>query len=344
MCRKPVPAYQGEDHEDALVTSRDARDGIDVFDESEPCRKPGPEDDMSTLPADRGAVEVQRTPPPRGEKPLDSGRSEAAYGHDGRSSAGARLFPSVRTPLRDWDAYDAAAARPETTSARTLDGPALLRDARILLVDDCMLYREYLAGALAAHGAVSPGVAWDLSSLIGAFETMLPRVILLNMASRDAMTLLRHALKLSTHARVVVLGVSEDDESEIVACAEAGVAGYHLRSESLEDLVVLIHKVAAGESLCSPRVAAILLKRLSALASERQPVDRELVLTAREIQILRMLEEGLANRDIAERLCIAVHTVKNHVHSLLNKLGVSTRAQAAAIARTVLPDEDSPGY
>lgn len=103
----------------------------------------------------------------------------------------------------------------------------------------------------------------------------------------------------------------------------------------------MIHKVAAGESLCSPRVSAILLRRLSTLASQRQPVHKELVLTSREIQILRLLEMGLSNRDIAEQLCIAVHTVKNHVHSLLAKLGVSTRAQAAALARSTVFTEET---
>jgi DNA-binding NarL/FixJ family response regulator len=207
----------------------------------------------------------------------------------------------------------------------------ILGDIRVLIVDDSTLYREYLAGVIAARGVVNPSVAWDLPSLITAIENTKPRVILLNMATRDSAMLLRQALKLSPSVRVIVLDLSEDDESEIVACAEAGVAGYHLRTESLGDLLVLIRKVAAGESLCSPRVTAILLRRLSALASQRQPADKELVLTAREAQILKMLELGLSNRDIAEKLCIAVHTVKNHVHSLLTKLGVSTRAQAAAL-------------
>jgi DNA-binding NarL/FixJ family response regulator len=132
---------------------------------------------------------------------------------------------------------------------------------------------------------------------------------------------------------VIVLGASEDKESEIVGCAEAGVAGYHMRTDSLDDLLVLIHEVAAGETSCSPEVSAILLRRLSALASQRQPVAKELALTTREAQILRMLELGRSNQDIATQLSIAVHTVKNHVHSLLTKLGVSTRAEAAALSR-----------
>lgn len=228
-------------------------------------------------------------------------------------------------------------------SYRETDGAGLLRDARVLIVGDCTLYRDYLAAVLASHGAVAPGVAWDLPSLVASYETTVPRVVLLDMSTRNSAMLLRQALQLSPHVRVIVMGVSEDDEPEIVACAEAGVAGYHLRSDSLKDLLVLIRKVAAGESLCSPRVSAILLRRLSALASQRQPTAKELVLTSREIQILRLLEMGLSNRDIADQLCIAVHTVKNHVHSLLAKLGVSTRAQAAAMARSTVFTEQALG-
>lgn len=215
----------------------------------------------------------------------------------------------------------------------TADKQGLPRDTRVLIIDDSRLYREYLAGVVAANGGPRPGVAWDLQTLIRAVGQSNPRVIILNTATRDSALLLRQALSMTPSARVVVLGLSEDDESEIVACAEAGVAGYHLRNESLEDLLALIRKVAAGESICSPKISAILLRRLSSLASQRQGGTEELVLTAREAQILKMLELGRSNKDIADELCIAVHTVKNHVHSLLTKLGVSSRAQAAARSR-----------
>ena len=79
----------------------------------------------------------------------------------------------------------------------------------------------------------------------------------------------------------------------------------------------------------------MLLRRLSAVAARRQPAAKELVLTAREAQILRMLEMGLSNQNIADQLSIAIHTVKNHVHRVLTKFGVSTRAEAAELARTV---------
>jgi DNA-binding NarL/FixJ family response regulator len=75
------------------------------------------------------------------------------------------------------------------------------------------------------------------------------------------------------------------------------------------------------------------------LASQRQPEVKELVLTAREIQILRLLESGLSNQEVAQHLCIALPTVKNHVHSVLRKLGVSTRGEAAAYARSMRRNE-----
>lgn len=207
-------------------------------------------------------------------------------------------------------------------------------DAKILILDGCTLQRENLAAVFAANGSSMPAVAWDVPSLRAAVDVTSPDIVLLNMLTSENVNLLSSIRETCPHAKVIVVGISEDDESEIVACAEAGVAGYHLRTESLNDLFVLISKVFDGESLCSPKVSTILLKRLSSLAAQRQPEAKELVLTAREIQVLRMLEIGLSNRDIAERLCIALHTVKNHVHSILGKLGVSTRAQAVAVSRS----------
>lgn len=216
------------------------------------------------------------------------------------------------------------------------DDRPLQREPRLLIVDDCTLYRDYLAAVFAADGCPTPSVAWDLESLLAALTENRPSLVLVNLDTRDSVMLLRATFEICPNSKVIVLGMAEDDETGIVACAEAGVAGYHLRTDSLSDLRALIRRVSDGETSCSPRVSAILLRRLSALATQRQPVAKDLVLTVREAQILRMLEMGLSNRDIADQLCIAIHTVKNHVHNLLTKLGVSTRAEAAARFRTVV--------
>lgn len=209
-------------------------------------------------------------------------------------------------------------------------GRRRLPDVRVLLVDDCMLFRDDLAAALATSGAVVT-VARDVPTLVTAASNAGPEIVLVNISTFDSATLLDAAATTFPNAWVIVLGVAEDDEATIVACAEAGVSGYHTRNQSLDDLLDLVANVVTGESACSPRVSAVLLRRLSTLASEREPVRKELVLTTREAQILQMLRVGMSNREIAAQLSIAVHTVKNHVHSLLSKLGVTTRAEAAAL-------------
>ena len=255
----------------------------------------------------------------------------------GEGQLGGRDSGLVSRARREYGGQDKP---PTGTNGFQVDGARVdsddaLRDGNLLIIDDCTLDRENLAAIFALNGIPAPSVAWDLPSLVRALDGSEPSVVLLNIASRDSVLLLRAAMDISPNVRVIILGASENNESEIVACAEAGVAGFHMRNDSLEDLLVLIRKVAAGETTCPPRVSAILLRRLSALASQRLPSAKELALTTREAQILRMLELGRSNQDIATQLSIAVHTVKNHVHSLLTKLGVSTRAEAAALSRTI---------
>lgn len=177
-------------------------------------------------------------------------------------------------------------------------------------------------------------MAWSLDSLSAALSRP-PRIVLLNLLTYQSISLLHCVRQLCPTAKVIVIGIVDEDETDVIACAEAGVAAYHLRSESLGELRNLIARVAYGESVCSPRISAILLRYLSTAATERRSVPGDPDLTAREMQILRMLEQGLSNKDIADELCIAVHTVKNHVHSVLGKLGVRTRAEAAAFCRSL---------
>lgn len=211
---------------------------------------------------------------------------------------------------------------------------------RFLVVDDCTLHRDGLAAHLAVDGG-DVRTAWDLESLQDQIGDHPPDMILLNIATRDSAALLRVSVNVPG-ARVIAMGVSEDNESEIVACAESGVAGYHLRSESLKDLLTLIRRVAAGEPACSAHIGAILLRRFSEVASWQQTQAQDTVLTSREEEILRLLDAGMSNREIAELLCIAVHTVKNHVHSILSKLGVRSRVEAAARLRNL--DQSSCGH
>jgi DNA-binding NarL/FixJ family response regulator len=132
--------------------------------------------------------------------------------------------------------------------------------------------------------------------------------------------------------RIIALGVSEL-ECDIVAYAELGVAGYLTRNHSISELVRTVESVAIGEMRCSPRVAAALSRRVAQLSAELQPGPNAGVLSRREAEVAVLLEQGLSNQEIARQLCIALATVKNHVHNILDKLGLPGRAAAAAWAR-----------
>lgn len=204
--------------------------------------------------------------------------------------------------------------------------------ARVVVVDDGRLNRECLAAQLAARG-IPTASAWDLPSLLSEANHQPADVILLNIDTPDSTTLLHLALDLDRGVRVIVYGLSADRETEIVACAEAGVAGLHLRTESFEHLLSLLDHSGDGRAQCSPEVSAILLRRVYAFAAQPNPDASTEVLTAREIEILNLIEQGLTNQQIASRLSLTLHTVKNHVHNLLGKLGVGSRADAVSVSR-----------
>lgn len=176
-------------------------------------------------------------------------------------------------------------------------------------------------------------MAWDVSSLLSQVDSVPPNVVLLNVTTPDSTTLLHLALDLDRDCRVIVFGLSADRESEIVACAEAGVAGLHLRTESFDHLVSLISSAGDGRAQCSPEVSAILLRRVYAFAAQANPDATTDLLTPREIEILELIDQGLTNQQIASRLSLTLHTVKNHVHNLLGKLGVASRAEAVTVFR-----------
>lgn len=132
---------------------------------------------------------------------------------------------------------------------------------------------------------------------------------------------------------MLALALAPDSERDIVATAEAGIGGYVPPDASIEDLVEAVKHAARGEMICSPRVAAALARRIATLASNRPVGSAAPSLTAREMEVLELLEIGLSNKQIANRLSIRLATVKNHVHSILAKLNVRRRGEAVAALR-----------
>ena len=154
-------------------------------------------------------------------------------------------------------------------------------------------------------------------------------VALVDTAMPYGLAAVRGIVATAPEVKVVALGIPER-ERDLIACAEAGIAGYVPREASVADLVAVLESVARGELLCSPRTAAALLRRVTALAAARPTASGVALeaLTPREREIVALLERGLSNKEIARALGIEVATVKNHVHHLLEKLQVGNRAQA----------------
>lgn len=206
-------------------------------------------------------------------------------------------------------------------------------DLPVLILDNFVLARDCLAASLDPHYS-DVRCAWNTPSLFNEVERGTPSLILLNFDTTDSLNLLEMCVDLRPQPQVIVFGLSED--WEVVACAEAGATGLHLRSESFEQLVTLMDEVGRGRAYCSPDVSAILIGRVYATVAGRLEADSATsTLTARENEILTLIEEGLTNQQIASRLSVTVHTVKNHVHSLLAKLGVGSRGEASRVARAM---------
>ena len=205
----------------------------------------------------------------------------------------------------------------------------------VYLIIEVRSYREALERTLEASGQDVVGVADHPLAAIWEIEVIQPDVTLMGASGPDAPRWVREIREAAPDTSVLAIGVGEA-EREILAWAEAGVGGYLGRDASLLELTGAIEAIARGEAPCHPRTAAILLRRL---ASGSDPAPPTLQcgshLTRREREIVRLLGEGLSNQQIARRCHIALPTVKNHVHNVLEKLGVHDRAEAVRTVRRI---------
>jgi DNA-binding NarL/FixJ family response regulator len=204
---------------------------------------------------------------------------------------------------------------------------------RVVIACDIRLYREGLSLHLARQeqlGVVgSAATREEIHRLACELE---PDVLLMDMAMHESLEIVHELRAAVPDTRVLALTIPEADVA-VIACAEAGVAGFVTREASLSDLVDAICSAARGEACMSPRAAAALLRRVSALAADRPAAPARGVLTVREREIVELIALGLSNKAIAARLHVELATVKNHVHNILDKLQVHRRGEIAASLR-----------
>ncbi|MEV7323512.1 response regulator transcription factor [Streptomyces sp. NPDC093970] len=223
---------------------------------------------------------------------------------------------------------------------RANSGTTVAQVIRVAVISPVRVHLQGLAHLLEMEEGVrlvgtAPAVGAAQPLLAGAAADVVLLDMTGDMAGEPGLDAL-YRLAERTDVPCVVLGVSDRPDA-VVACAEAGIAGYVTHGSSFTDLVDTLRSATRGEFSCQAGVVAGLVGRLAALARVHRG-ERAPKLTTRELQIVALIESGHANKEIARLLHIQLTTVKNHVHNVLEKLGVDSRGEvAAAVRRFRLP-------
>jgi two-component system nitrate/nitrite response regulator NarL len=206
---------------------------------------------------------------------------------------------------------------------------------RILLVDDHILFRKGIANLLASQEDMDViDEAGDGEEALKRARELMPDLILMDiampkMSGRHATRIIKEEMP---YVKVVMLTVSERD-SDLFEAVRSGADGYLLKDLEPEELYRLCRGIFRGEAPLSPLMAAKVLREFSSLSDARaQAMGPGANLTPREIEVLELIVTGQTNKEIADSLCVAENTVKNHLRNILAKLHLKNRVQAAAYA------------
>ena len=220
---------------------------------------------------------------------------------------------------------------------------------RVLIADDQALVRDGFRLVLETRSDIDVvGEAEDGRQAVGLAVECVPDVILMDvrMPVVDGIEATRRIVAAGSAARVLVLTTFDLDEY-VYAAIRAGASGFLLKDVRPRDLIDAIRLIADGNALLGPTVTRRLLERFAGAGQPRNEIGSDTfgTMTARELEILKLLAAGLSNAEIAARLYLGESTVKTHVSSILRKLGVRDRVQAVIVAfeaGLVPPQLESP--
>ncbi len=200
---------------------------------------------------------------------------------------------------------------------------------RVLIVDDHPLTQEALASLLTQHGFEIVAQASDGDEAIRQAAKHQPDLVLLDlsMPGMSGLEALPEIRRVAPGSEVVVLTASGTEEN-LLRAIKGGAAGYLLKTEPPPRIVEFLRGVVNGEAALSGSIARRLLEQVRDGRDHAVPDEISSLLSARELEVLLLLDEHLGTEEIARRLFISEHTVRSHVKSLLHKLGVSSRRQA----------------
>jgi two-component system nitrate/nitrite response regulator NarL len=210
---------------------------------------------------------------------------------------------------------------------------------RIFILSDVRLCREGLELLLARQQDIEVVGSAPATAGVEDIAASKPNVILLDASAGCALA--GRLCDAMPESKLVAFAIREVDD-EVIACAEAGIVAYVTRESSSVEMVEIIHQAARGDFVCPPKLTSSLFRHI-AVSSARQrsfyngvPLQQnfsEFMLTRREREIIPFIAEGLTNKEIARSLGLGPTTIKNHVHNILEKLGLRRRAEIAARVR-----------
>jgi DNA-binding NarL/FixJ family response regulator len=206
---------------------------------------------------------------------------------------------------------------------------------RVLIAAQVRFYRDGLADIIARHPRCTVvGTASTRRDAVERVREVIPDIMLLDAAMPEGLAAAAEVVACAPTVKVVAIALDETPHA-VLEWAEVGVSGYVPRDASLSDLIASIERTARGELQCSAEVAAGMIRRVWALAKVAGvgQTGGPVHLTPREREIMRLIDQGMSNKDIARHLGIGVATAKSHVHHILEKLHVRGRSQAAARMR-----------
>ncbi|MDQ4039255.1 MAG: response regulator transcription factor [Actinomycetota bacterium] len=204
---------------------------------------------------------------------------------------------------------------------------------RVLVVDDHAIVRQGLERLFATADDIElVGMAADGQEAVALVAAHSPDVVLmdLSMPVMDGVAATREIAAMAPQVQVVVL-TSYGEESRILDALNAGASGYLLKHTDPDDLIDAVRAASHGDAPLDPRAGRVLIEQ-----RRRSPQSGDL--TPREVEVLRLVGQGLANKQIARRLGISERTVKAHLTSVFQSVGVTDRVQAALWARSNLPE------
>jgi DNA-binding NarL/FixJ family response regulator len=207
---------------------------------------------------------------------------------------------------------------------------------RLVLVDDHALFLEGLASILRLEPDIEiVGLAGSVKEAVEMVHSLKPEIVLMDFSLSDGTGADATRMILDEHpeCKIVFLTMSENDEN-LFSAIRSGAKGYLLKNMSPSKLIAAVRAVQRGESAVSRAMTLRLMEELSRTDEPDQFRDSQVeTLTQRELDVLRELAKGMTNREIAERLYISKNTVKYHVHSILDKLDLPNRGEAAKFAK-----------